>query len=201
MTLESDREDLATRKQQALGSGSLDRPLTGQERELIEQFLETRQVYQAITRQIEDALQEPLNQYQRQRHFYLDVSDLTHFRLNFFETVGHFLQNSLQATYQLELWDRQSHSKYCYTSHELNQADSHLVTQGHAVETIIYGQFNFRLRRVFDIQNYHLFRTKEQFFVAGKPVELTDGLMMLQRQLEDYTVWFRGNIFKIRDFT
>jgi len=179
----------------------LDRQLTGHERELIEKFLELRQAYKGITRRIETELSEPLDHYQQQRHFYLDTSDLTHFRLNFFDQVGHFLQSSLDATYQLELWDRKSHSKYSFTHDELAQADSCEIETGSAVETISYGRLNYRLRRVFDIQHHHLFRTKEQLFVNGKQIELTDGLMMLQRELEEHTVWFRGSLFKIRDFT
>ncbi|KIO96119.1 hypothetical protein N624_2233 [Levilactobacillus brevis] len=65
-------------------SGSMSPESIGpKDRKLIDQFLELRQSYQAITQQIEHDLQTPLDHYQQKRLFYLDVGDLTHFRLNF----------------------------------------------------------------------------------------------------------------------
>lgn len=179
----------------------LERPLTQREQELIDEFLELRQAYRAITRRIETELCESLDHYQQQRHFYQDVSDLTHFRLNFFDTVGYFLRNSFETTYQLELWDRQSHRKFSFDFEVLADADRCQLSRGTAVETLNYSRLGVRVRRTFDIQNKHLYRAKTQIFLAGKPVELVDGLMHLQRELEDHTLWLKGSLLQIRDFT
>lgn len=188
-------------KKQPVTKTPLERPLTQREQALIDEFLELRQAYKAITRRIETELHESLDHYQQQRHFYQDVSDLTHFRLNFFDTVGYFLRHSFATTYQLELWDRLSHRKYHFDFEELAHADDYQFKRGTAVETLNYDRLNVRVRRTFDIQNGHLYRARTQIFLAGKPVELVDGLMYLQRELEDHTLWLKGSLLQIRDFT
>lgn len=171
------------------------------ERKLIDQFLELRQSYQAITRQIEHDLQTPLDHYQQKRLFYLDVSDLTHFRLNFFDTVGYFLRESLATTYHLEIWDRQTHQKRYYSLDELQRVSHWQVEQGTAVETVTYGKLGYRIRRTFDIYNQRLYVSKTEFFDANEQIPLVDGLMLLQQELNDHTLWIRGNLLRIKDFT
>lgn len=176
-------------------------PISEEDRQLIDQFLELRQAYQLVTRRIEDALQAPLDHYQQRRHFYLDVGDLAHFRMNFFELVGHFLQNTVGLTYRLELWDRGSHRKYSFSDQDLAAALRDDLHTGTAVETLVYETLNFRLRRKFEVRGRHLYWEKSQFFVAGKEVPLTDGLMQLQCALEERLPGIQGTILKIKEFT
>jgi len=75
------------------------------------------------------------------------------------------------------------------------------LKKGTVVETLTYGRLDCRMRRTFSLQNGHLFWDKEQFYVAGKPVELIDGLMILQQRLTEETAWFSKGLFRIRDFT
>ncbi|MDA0410952.1 hypothetical protein PBR71_09585 [Levilactobacillus brevis] len=171
------------------------------DRKLIDQILELRQSYQAIEQQIEHDLRTPLDHYQQKRLFYLDVSDLTHFRLNFFDTVGYFLRESLATTYHLEIWDRQTHQKRRYSLDDLQQITRWQVEQGTAVETIAYGRLGYRVRRTFDIYNRRLYVTKTEFFDKDEQLPLIDGLMLLQQELNDHTLWIRGNILRIKDFT
>ncbi|MCH4124400.1 MAG: hypothetical protein LKH74_02750 [Levilactobacillus sp.] len=176
-------------------------PISEKNRQLIDEFLEIRQAYRSVTRRIEDALQAPLDHYQQRRHFYLDVADLAHFRLNFFELVGHFLQKTVGLTYRLELWDRESHHKDNFSDLELTQAACREFSTGTAVETLEYAHLNFRLRRKFEIRGRHLYWEKSQFFVAGREVPLTDGLMQLQHELEACAPVLRGTVLKIKEFT
>lgn len=176
-------------------------PISDQDRQLIDEFLELRQAYQLVTRRIENALQAPLDHYQQQRQFYLDVGDLAHFRLNFFGLVGHFLQNTVGLTYRLELWDRESHRKHSFSDQELAAAMHCEFKTGTVVETLLYDRLNFRLRRKFDVHGQHLYWEKSQFFVAGKEVPLTDGLMRLQQELEACSPGLHGTILKIKEFT
>ena len=57
------------------------------ERKLIDQFLELRQSYQAITRQIEHDLQTPLDHYQQKRLFF------RYSRLLFTRVIGNNLSS------------------------------------------------------------------------------------------------------------
>ncbi|ANN49424.1 hypothetical protein A6F53_09255 [Levilactobacillus brevis] len=183
-------------------SGSMSPESIGpKDRKLIDQFLELRQSYQAITQQIEHDLQTPLDHYQQKRLFYLDVGDLTHFRLNFFDTVGYFLRESLATTYHLEIWDRQTHQKRCYSLDELQRISRWEVEQGTAIETITYGRLGYRIRRTFDIYNCRLYVSKTEFFNANEQIPLIDGLMLLQQELNDHTLWIRGKLLRIKDFT
>ncbi|WP_211089709.1 hypothetical protein [Levilactobacillus tujiorum] len=176
-------------------------PLSLQDREIIDRFLASDQAHRQLTIEIEQRLNEPLEFYHHQRLFYRDVSDLTHFRLNFFRRVGYFLQKSVDATYQLEFWDRQSHRKYCFSKAELLQADQCDIKTGTAVETLTYTHFNYKIRRTFDIQNHHLYFEKVQFYVSGRPFSLTDGLMLLQQRLEFRSLLLSESLLQIKDFT
>ncbi|UIF30295.1 hypothetical protein KB236_05310 [Levilactobacillus brevis] len=176
-------------------------PLTAQDRDVIDRFLASRQAHRQLTIEVERQLREPLDNYHHQRLFYRDVTDLTHFRLNFFRHVGHFLQQSVAATYQLEFWDRKSHRKFSFPAAELLQADQCVVEQGTAVETLTYTNFGYKIRRTFDIQNQHLYWKKSQFYVDGRPCQLVDGLMLLQQRLEVRSLWLRGSLLHIKDFT
>jgi len=176
-------------------------PFTEQQKGLINHYLFSREAYGQAAMALEDNLNVPLDHYQQKRLFYQDVSDLAHFRRNFFDTVGSFLQYSFDTTYQLEIWDRQFHSKYNYSQSELRQAGLCKVKMGTAVETITYGKLGFKVRRSFEIEHEHLFGIKSQFYVAGKQVPWVDGLMLLQHQLKEHTLWLKGYILKIEDFT
>ncbi|WP_232842710.1 MULTISPECIES: hypothetical protein [Lactobacillaceae] len=176
-------------------------PLSNQDRDIIDRFLASRQAHRQLTIEVERQLREPLNHYQHQRLFYQDVSDLTHFRLNFFQHIGHFLQKSVAVTYQLEFWDRKSHRKLSFPSSELLRADQCAIELGTAVETITYEKLGYKLRRTFDIQNRHLYWQKSQFYVNGQPYPFVDGLMLLQQRLEVRTFWLRDSLLHIRDFT
>ncbi|KRN02144.1 hypothetical protein FD13_GL000284 [Levilactobacillus senmaizukei DSM 21775 = NBRC 103853] len=178
-----------------------DTPLTEEQCEMIDQFLEIREAYRLIVKHMENSLQTSLNHYQEQRLFYHDISDLGHFRRSYFTTVGYFLQESIETSYRLEIWDRHSHRKLSFTLDELEQADECEVKKGTAVETLNYGKFGYRLRRTFEIRHHHLYWLKTQFYIAGKPVPLVDGLMMLERDLEEHTLWLKGSILHIKDFT
>ncbi|KRL98549.1 hypothetical protein ACUIJQ_04555 [Levilactobacillus hammesii] len=178
-----------------------DQPLTLQEREVIDRFLTSRQAHRQLTIEVEQRLKEPLEHYHHQHLFYRDVSDLTHFRLNFFRNIGCFLQKSVATTYQLEFWDRESHRKYCFPTDKLLQADACVIKVGTAVETLTYGHLGYKLRRTFDIQNHRLYWEKSQFYVNGKPYPITDGLMLLQQRLEVRSMWLRDAWLRINDFT
>jgi len=176
-------------------------PFDEQQKELISHYLFSRATYSLAAKALEDNLNVPLDHYQQKRLFYRDISDLAHFRRNFFDSVGSFLQHSFETTYQLEIWDRQFHSKYDYSQSELRQAGHCTVKMGTAVETITYGKLGFKVRRSFEIEHEHLFGTKSQFYVAGKQVPWVDGLMLLQHQLKEHTLWLKGLILRIEDFT
>lgn len=176
-------------------------PLNPHERDIIDRFLASRQAHRQLTIEVEQQLREPLDNYHHQRIFYRDVSDLTHFRLNFFRHIGQFLQKSVATTYQLELWDRKSHHKYCFPVADLLQADRCAIEVGTAVETITYAHLGYKLRRTFDIQNQHLYWEKSQFYVDGQPFPLVDGLMLLQQRLEVRSLCLKDSFLHIKDFT
>ncbi|MCF7523863.1 hypothetical protein L3X07_13520 [Levilactobacillus brevis] len=59
----------------------------------------------------------------------------------------------------------------------------------------------YRVRRTFDIYNRRLYVTKTEFFDKDEQLPLIDGLMLLRQELNDHTLWLRGNILRIKDFT
>ncbi|WP_125766179.1 hypothetical protein [Levilactobacillus mulengensis] len=184
-----------------LGNAELDWPLDNAKRDLVVNFFVAQHAYQAISKQIEKTFHVSLAFYQQHHRFYVDISDLTHYRMDFLSTTGRFLREAVDATYQLEIWDRESHRKHAYSGEELIRMDCEDLKKGTVVETLTYGRLDCRVRRTFSLQNGHLFWDKEQFYVAGKPVELIDGLMILQQRLTEETVWFSKGLFRIRDFT
>lgn len=194
-------ESQAYQEVRDLVNSELYRSLEGDERDAVEHFFEIQHDYHAISRQVEKTLHVSLAFYQQNHLFYIDISDLTHYRMDFLSTTGRFLRDAVDATYQLEIWDRESHRKHAYSGDELTRMDCEDLKKGTVVETLTYGRLDCRIRRTFSLQNGHLFWDKEQFYVAGKPVELTDGLMTLQKRLEEETVWFSQKLFRIRDFT
>lgn len=186
---------------EALTNETLNQPLSQSQRDQIDTFLAAERAHHEAVIALERSLHAPLANYHDQRLFYQDVSDLTHFRRNFFTRIGRFLQKSVAATYQLEFWDRDSHQKYCFPQHELSRADACDIKTGTAVETLTYVQLGYKMRRTYDIQNHHLYQAKIQFYVEGQPCDMVDGLMLLQQRLESRSVWLKAAILHIKDFT
>ncbi|KRO00265.1 hypothetical protein IV54_GL000588 [Levilactobacillus paucivorans] len=176
-------------------------PLTRSQRDQIAEFLVSHASYLDMKHHLEDLLGMSVNNYRLKHLFYRDVNDLVHFRRQFFCSLGNFLVRMAEAHYQLELWDRETHQKHSFPISELSEADLVTVNKGTAVETITYELYGFKLRRKFDIEQSRLYRVKTQFYIAGKEVELIDGLMSLQQKLDESTPWLQAGLVGIQDFT
>jgi len=97
-TFKEKDESQTTQETCELGNAELDWPLDGTERDLIELFFEAQHAYQAISKQIEKTLHASLAFYQQHHRFYVDISDLTHYRMDFLSTTGRFLREAVEAT-------------------------------------------------------------------------------------------------------
>ncbi|MDT6980276.1 hypothetical protein [Levilactobacillus zymae] len=175
-------------------------PLTEQQRQLLERFFMVNAIQRRVIQQLEDVLG-PLAPYQQQRLFFQDVTGLTHFRRNFFGTVGQFLGERVNLTYQLAVVEHGSHRKRTYTVEHLDQVHRQPVAQGTVLETLNYRQLGCKIQRIYTVQAHHLYWEKNQIWVHGQEMAWVDGLMHLQQQLSPHAVWLQQGFLAIHDYT
>ncbi|MGX6429877.1 hypothetical protein [Levilactobacillus yonginensis] len=140
-------------------------------------------------------------EFRNQHLLYEDIRDLTYFRLNFFAGPVQKLIDVLGTGYQLEVWDRKSHRKHSFSKDRLRDARFVQAEEGDLVETLFYPLVGYRIRRSFTIVDTRIYWKKTQFFVNGKRVLVDEGLMQLQKQINQVKDWPQGPNFRIADLT
>ncbi|KRL50410.1 hypothetical protein FD37_GL002075 [Levilactobacillus spicheri DSM 15429] len=176
-------------------------PMTENERRLIDQFLLVSRIYDRVLRQAEAGLTVSLANYQHNRQFYRDLTDLIRFRQEFFRTIGAFLNKPVPMVYQLTLYDQISRRRRSYTLDQLPQINPRDLVRGTVVETLRYPTLKMAVRRTYTVQNHHLYCDQNEFLMVHQSLQWLDGLMTLKLSLDDYSYWLRANQISILAYT
>lgn len=176
-------------------------PLAENHRTALDHLLTVNRIHRRILNQLENTLPHALSEYRRRRHYYENITDLAVFRHDFFATIGSFLSKTTQIRYQLAFQDAFTHSKRSYRLQELRQLNANTIVRGTVTETLDYPVINVKIRRIYTVQNHHLYRDKCLFEVDGHAINELDGLACLKKRLEVNSYWLKHDFLNILAYT